>query len=182
MSSKINFKCIIQGHLKSLIDDNSEKTSRTDLVSFFVLPCVFSILCAVFLKQIPENTIGLIVNISSIFTALLLSVIMLIYDQYGKAKNQLDVFDKKSQHADFTKELNKAKLRVKILKQLYSNISYSVLVSLILVVFSLLYSFFSGWCYITDAIFIFIISFLSINLILTVLMVTKRVFLVLDSE
>lgn len=170
MSSKINVFEIVMGHVKTL-QDPSGKALISDYFTFFAVPALVAFL-GVYLKfTLNKDVSSLLVNFGSIFTALLLSVLVLVYDQEskidgGKEKDPLYTPKKK------------------LLSQLYYNISYSVVCSILLVVFCLLNSIIYGdansdsskieniWfgLFALTPITVFITS----NLVLTIIMIVKR--------
>jgi hypothetical protein len=120
MSSKINICEIITGHFRTLKDAGTDKVSMSDLLTFVVFPIALSIIFAVFANGMSKDLVSLLVNFSAILTALLLSVLVLVYDQESKIRQNKDndiFFDSKKT----------------LLTELYYNICYSVLCGVLLV-------------------------------------------------
>lgn len=124
MSSKINVCGIIKGHLDTLCDING-KRSTSDLVTFFGIPFAAAFISLMVGFSLSEKLIELLVNFGSIFTALLLSVLVLVFDQEQK-------FSEADEH-DFIAQQKK-----RLLRELYFNISFSIVCSVALVVLSLI--------------------------------------------
>lgn len=83
MSKKIDVLSIIEGHWYSL--RNSDGSFNIyDFLTFFIFPLFLSSLSVFFISKVSTDTISLLVNFGSIFTALLLSVLVLIFDQENK--------------------------------------------------------------------------------------------------
>jgi hypothetical protein len=118
MSSKINICEIITGHYETLKEDDRYNT--LDVFTFVGLPILVALTSAFLKFNIDKDITSLLVNFGSIFTALLLSVMVLVYDQQGKVDN-----DKSPGLANSIKKT--------LLHQLYYNISYSIVCSLTLV-------------------------------------------------
>lgn len=132
MSAKVNVKDIIKGHFKTLVDARTSKISRVDLFTFCLLPIFFGVVSLLLGFDLNKEIVSLLVNFGAIFTALLLSVLVLVYDQENKIDNCGNDILKKQK-----KEL---------LRQLYYNICYSVLTSLLLVALSFLHQLSEGLC------------------------------------
>ena len=172
MSSKINVKEIIWGHINTLSDAQVRK-SLWDLFTFFFVPALLAVAGAFLGFKLSDNAASLLVNFGAIFTALLLSVLVLVYEQENKIKLREKV-----------DPLFSAKKT--LLDQLYYNICYSVLASIFLVglcfaasligkkVLKLLVceSFYS-----IDVSMYFLsplVIFVTVNLMLTIVMIVKR--------
>lgn len=172
MSSKLNISEIIVGHYKTL--KNSDGTvAIADIFIFYLLPLFLSFLSIGCLFDIDKDLSSLLVNFGSIFTALLLSVLVLVYDQESKI-DQLRGND------------SLYPLKKRLLMELYYNISYSILCSLLLVLLCFFHSIIDG---LTDQINISnlqitikydvfvatpLIVFITANLFLNIIMIVKR--------
>lgn len=157
MSKKINVSSIIKGHIKTL--SNSKNTVlKKDIMFFYVFPLVLGI-SSLLLPPPTEGAISLFVNFGSILTALLLSVLVLIYDRQNRLNKTAD--------ESFSKAKNT------LIEELFFNISYSIVISLSLVVACFLYSLLTFPCLQKFLFFPLIIIF-SLNLFLTILMIVKR--------
>ena len=178
MSNKINVMEILTSHYRTLCNGD-EKISSLDITTFFLIPFALALASAISGFNLDKDQISVLVNFGAIFTALLLSVLVLVYDQKAKLES--------------SPETKLTPLKKTLLKQLYYNISYSITISIILVVACFLQS-------ITmDSVSTFTIAnytllipwgvnfttplciFLTANLILTILMVVKRMNVLLTS-
>ncbi|HAV5585614.1 TPA: hypothetical protein JI121_14905 [Acinetobacter baumannii] len=146
------------------------------------------------MSEITEGTLSLLVNFGSIFTALLLSVLVLIFDQENKIDEQYEKYllfkeeiDKNPSLNDsaayrwiFSKNLDENYTDKKaLLRQLYFNISFSIVVALLLVLVCLIYSkvgelTHTVYTCISSKILIFLIAFLMLTIFLNILMIVKR--------
>lgn len=200
MSKKIDIFSIISGHCSSLRNSDGS-FNLYDFITFFILPLAVAIFGALYIPKLSEGTISLLVNFGSIFTALLLSVLVLIFDQENKADEQHEKYLLYKEEMDrnpslsmsvahtwiFNRNLDESYHDKKVLlKQLYFNISFSIIVSLLLVLLCLLYSninLLGGVEYenIAIKIMVFAITFLMITIFLNILMIVKRMHVMLTS-
>ncbi|EGR2837838.1 hypothetical protein DU977_04025 [Vibrio cholerae] len=182
MSSKINVCNIIFGHLNTLKDASSSRVSFVDIFTFFIIPLIFG--CLFFLSsfKLNDSLISLLVNFGAIFTALLLSVLVLVYDQSSKLSER----NERNEVPFYT-------VKKSLLDQLYYNICYSIVLALLLIFTCFLESitrgksldlaYFSGpkidinMCFFTP-----IVVFISVHLILTIVMIVKRMHVLLTTE
>ncbi|WP_419963896.1 hypothetical protein [Pantoea vagans] len=187
MSGKINIACIIEAHFKSLKGVQDNKISKMDVLTFIIFPVGVALLCAYFSFNLNKDLDSLLVNFGAIFTALLLSVIVLIYDQENR------ILEKIASHPNHIGAPTYAKL--KLLKELYHNISYAILCSLMLVVTTFIHSILPqnpsftsigipgiaatlklSWA---TTLVTPLIVVVTINIILTIIMIVKRLYLIL---
>lgn len=173
MSGKINVVSIVAGHIATLSEPGGAR-SFLDYFTFFVVPTTLAVLGAFAGFQISDQTSSLLVNFGAIFTALLLSVLVLVYDQESKLddKAALDQGSRGNLY-DSKKEL---------LRQLYFNISFSIVSSLLLILICFVASAMSGISAVTGEtkqflqvwFFTPLATFVTVNLLLTIVMVVKR--------
>lgn len=182
MSSKINVCNIIFGHMNTLKDASSSKFSFVDAFTFFIVPLVFLALAFVSDFKLNDSLISLLVNFGAIFTALLLSVLVLVYDQSSKLSER--------------NERNKVPfyaIKKSLLDQLYYNICYSIVLALSLIFMCFLESITRGKLLdlayfngpkidINMYVFTPIVVFISVHLILTIIMIVKRMHVLLTTE
>lgn len=188
MSSKLNVLEIIQGHIETLSSDG--KTSRLDIFTFFIIPLLLSAACMASDFSLSDNITSLLVNFGSIFTALLLSVLVLVYDQDIKLDERHDSRpDKESTPPLYA-------VKKELLNELYYNISYSIICSITLVLACFSQAILKGSHALltipfTDVSFGVRIDeffltpasvFLAINLTLTIIMVVKRMHILLTTK
>lgn len=182
MSNKINVFVIIKDHLRTLKNYNNGKTSLIDVFILLLFPLVFVIGVAFYKHTINKEFVSIIVNFSSIVTSLLISVLVLIYDQYSRIESQT--------------------LKKEVLRQLFSNVSYTILMGIITVVFCLLLNIYptdkSGHYEIPTisffikeyeisinlmtALFTPVILFFLLQMVLTLFMVLRRLHIIFFAE
>ncbi|MBX9637279.1 MAG: hypothetical protein K2Q45_06990 [Nitrosomonas sp.] len=173
MSSKLNVVEIIKGHFATLKSADRKKLSKIDLFIFVALPVSAAVAFAVLGYDINLELRSLLVNFGAIFTALLLSVLVLVYDQEGKYANKPE-----------NDAINHSKKE--LLRELYYNISFSIICAIGLVIVSMLHVLlekipldftvlsckFAGT--VGSAILTPIVVYLTITIFLNVVMVVKR--------
>jgi hypothetical protein len=97
MSSKLNVFDIISGHISTLKSADSDRLNKVDILTFFGIPLLFSILGISKDFDLDTDLTSLLVNFGSIFTALLLSVLVLIYDQENKLDDKKILIEQANQ-------------------------------------------------------------------------------------
>lgn len=180
MSSKINIKEIISGHIDTLKDSEGTLING-DRRTFIYFPISFSVILAIFGFNLNSELSSLLVNFGSIITALLLSVLVLVYDQKNKLKNNNEEsLTSSEKHA--------------LLDELYYNISFSILCAISLVVLcfihtaatKLTWTFDLGGDEIPISINHIIISpiaiFIATSLVLAIIMIVKRMHTLLTTD
>lgn len=164
MFTKIDILQIIKDHFSTLT--KNDQLSLSDIVIFYALPFLISIFTYIRQVHLDNNSISTLVTVGSLFTGLLLSLLVLVYDQRTKIADD---------HSDKATKIKSA------LFQLYSNISYSILVSILLVCMSFSQQIFSEPSLINSVLNATLIG-LSIHLALTIIMVLKRINITLTSR
>ncbi|MBW3525864.1 hypothetical protein KO533_04665 [Shewanella sp. NKUCC05_KAH] len=178
MTSKVNVNGIISGHIETLRDATTKRFLIQDFVTFYLVPAILAITFIFFGVNISKEVASLLVNFGAIFTALLLSVLVLVYDQSSKLKSVQS--QSESEPIQSVKPI--------LLEQLYYNICYSIVLSIILIVVSLMHSimfevsstllvpFTEINITLEYGKFIFtpVLVFLTVNIVLTIIMVVKR--------
>lgn len=202
MSSKISVTHIIKSHYETLFTSSSINAKIADAIIFFILPLAISIL-AMWAGLVADNDlVSLCVNFGSIFTALLLSVLVLVYDQENKIIDKIR--DANSRYSEEENDESAISARILsqrlrspkddnkrvLMKELYANIAYCIVISVLLVAISAINL---GMITIAkDAIcnaglinryfFTPLMVFLSMHLLVTIIMVVKRLYSLLLSN
>lgn len=176
MSAKINVFFIIIGHIKTLKSAGEESLNFSDIFTFFIFPLLISATGVYSGFQLNNDFVSILINFGSIFTALLFSVLVLIYDQENK------LLDKES-NGQAVRHIETKKT---ILKQLYFNISYCIINSVILVVFSTAGLIFEKGEVLGFSVNSYLLTpicmFIALNLVFTILMIVKRMHRLLTSS
>lgn len=162
MTSKIDIRMVFQDHFFTMKDEATGRISKLDIFTMFIVPVLLSLVSFVLCFQIPDVHVGTLISVFSIMAGLLFNVLVLIYsvsDQTGTGANKAT--------------------RDELLRQTFSNISYTILICLVSVAALCLLLFLSDWMQIliTSAC-VFLIS----NFIFSILMVLKRLHVLLRSK
>ena len=176
MSNKIDVRILIKAHLDTLIySGEKKKRNYWDILIFFVFPTLVSIYFVFKGWAINDGAISIFINLGAIFTTLLISVLVMMYDQHQKISDKIDSIEANKDIVYVRKYKNKRS----IIEELFANISYSVVISVFVVSVSLIYQLLGQYHYVSKFILMPISIFLVINLLLTVLMVIKRTYLLM---
>ncbi|QEL56461.1 hypothetical protein [Chromobacterium paludis] len=168
MLSKINIKSIIISHVKTLRNSTSPDVCWSDFIVFYIIPFVFALGLSIKF-DITESFVNGVVTAASIFAGLLLNLLVLVYTVLSRqrptppdqnSKNRREIFEK-------------------ILTETFSNISYSILISVVLVATCLLFYIKGGYFPTGNRL---LILFLIFQLIITLLMILKRIHSLFENE
>lgn len=173
MNSKINIWQIIKDHLHSLRDEEATRIRTEDKLVFFGLPALATVLYWLFSGASPagyqSRVDDVLVASFSVFAALLLNIQVFLL---GAPRNH--VLDKEKAGSAEDEILKRRKIEVErqFFEDLFANISYAILISATVVMFTLFSIFVSidGHKMIRALQF-----FLVLNFFLTLLMVMKRI-------
>lgn len=165
MFSKVNITDIFLDHISTLKDNRTGKLSRSDVFVFFLLPLFVSITLVYFGFLIEKQFATILLAGFSAFAALLLNLLLLIFDIADKVKKS-------------EKDVN---IFFNLLEEIYINISFCISMSVLLII--IISGFFLG---IENSIFLCLISFfgyfISLVFILSLLMVLKRIYRLLSTK
>ena len=165
--NKINVSQIIADHFHTLRDITAEKTSVWDVLLFFGLPFLAAVLILFGLgTHIDRAASNILITSLSVFSGLLLNLLLLIYDLVAREEQEAGA-NQKPGH------------RVLLLREIFANISYSILVSVFCVAILLIAYLDIGTGFFLKF-FSFSVYFLVIQFLLTMFMVLKRVHVLLS--
>lgn len=162
MFSKINIIGIIRDHVSTLKDYKTGKYSIEDFFLFFFVPLLISGLVLWLSGIMNKTTVVAITTSISIFAALLFNLLLLVYDAVRKEEN--------------LQNPNSEKIR--FLKQVFTNISFCIVVSVFSIITLLIFSQISSSC-ITQYILSFVSYYFVSLFILTLMMILKRTHILL---
>lgn len=170
MVNKLSFEKIIKAHFATMRDNSKNQVSYSDIFIFFGLPIMAGAL--LFNSYtLNKDILNSIVTSASIFAGLLLNLLVLIYSLTEKFRQNSG---------------GNWSAKQKVLEQTFSNISFCILISVLLVIVCML-----GFrtddelkevVTIAKNISDFIIYCLTTALVLHLLMVLKRIHLLMESE
>jgi hypothetical protein len=174
MFEKINPRRIIRDHLKTLYSNRTSKPNPWDFLLFFILPVIVSIFLLSGLKApLNKDAIGVFATSLSIFAALLFNLLLLVYDVVRK----VDQSERKQANDG---------VKAQVLKEAFSNISFSILVSIVSVIFLLVLFLLNDqlekWPHAIKYLLDFVSYWLISMFILTLFMVLKRVHILIEDE
>jgi len=180
---KINIIDIVGEHFKTLNDfevcddialndKRKIKISREDFLIFIVFPILISLVLVVFMPKLDIQVHSLSVSIFAIFSALLLNVQIALFSIYHRNW-------RRSNDANLQKmQIRKMDERRDLLKELNTNISYSIILSCFAVTyFFILYIF-----KLNSHIWNFFCYLIFFHFFLTLLMVIKRAHALFNQE
>ena len=175
---KISMHEIIRAHLDTLVDYPTDRVSRSDYFLFFGIPTIISLIIILFDNNISNEFSSLLITVHSIFSALLLNLLLTVYEMAQKKEDPANN--------------RKCTIRVSLIKQVYANIAFDIFISLLSIISILLWKFLfnlgMGSNIISDIFYyisfpiLFLSYFLTGVFILTLLMVLKRTYALLDYD
>ena len=159
MFDKINVSKIVRSHLDTLQNDNTKKPGLDDYLTFLVLPAVVAGVLIWLPVHLNERATNIIITSLSILVGLLFNVIVLLFDLVTKD--------------------GKRSLKNRILKEVLANITFSVLLAIVSILFTLLASLPQPA---VVGVVEFCLYFLLGQFLLTCLMVLKRIYELFRNE
>jgi len=162
MFTLINILPIIKRHFQTLNEDTSPLVL---VILYFLLPVILSSILVYKGITLNEDLIKVLITAFSIFIGFILNVILIIFDIIKKNNK------------------NRKKVHEDLIEHLYYNSLYAVTISTILIILLifmyLLYSRLDMYCICAlSAISYFILM----NFLITLLQITKRIFVLLENE
>ena len=120
MFDKINVNLIVRDHLSTLRNDATKKIGLGDYSLFLLIPILVFISSTWYGVELKENMVTLLISAFAIFAGLLINVLVLIYTV------ALRIEDKP--HAIYDRTLE-----IEFLKEIFSNVSFGILLSIVIV-------------------------------------------------
>lgn len=167
MSSKFSVNKIIRDHINTLYDERTKKKDKTAIFANFILPLIVAILFIYFRIIILSSEFTVILTAFSVFAALLLNLMILVFSIVNREKEKGD--DKRDMK------------KINLLKETYENIQFTVLISVIIIVLILL-MLFIPFNIILDLVLSFATYYLIFTFIVTLFMVLKRTHSIMSGE
>lgn len=159
MLTKINLSSILTSHLNTLKNDNTAKPEFDDYLTFLIIPLIVATVLIYFKLYLNDAAVSLIIAILAIIVGLLFNVIVIIFD--------------------IVKRDNSKKIKNKILEQLLSNISYTILISICSILLSI--ATFLDF-HIVKVVSNFLVYFALSHYLVNVLMILKRMYALFNNE
>lgn len=165
MIEKIDISNIVKDHISTLKNYETDKYSLWDFVLFFFVPFLIGGGLVYFHFMLTKGIVNGLVTSLSIFAALLFNLLLLIYDIIQKTENSEGIKG----------------LKTTFLRQIYTNISFCILVAISTVIL-LLISFLDIEIDLFHCILAFFVYYLVSLFILTLFMILKRIHILLSKE
>lgn len=125
MSSKISIATIVSDHWKTLRNNNTGRVSWTDLLIFILIPTALSIALYCYKIILNAQLANVLATAFSIFAALLFNLLLLVYDLLKKEESSSAP----------------NRLRQDLLDEVSKNISFTILLSLLVIILLIINSF-----------------------------------------
>lgn len=180
MSSKTNIKRIVCDHLETLHDhSNGKRWDVADVFAMAGLPLASLAASLYWRVRLPDSLVNAGITAFSVFAGLLLSVLVLLYSVVQSDKPRPPGSPPLS-----SDEENRLRLRKQFLKQVHANVSFAILeaVSVIVLSLFLLACPASGWQAQCAVGLTAALIALTVNFLLTLLMVLKRIHVLIEKE
>ncbi|HHL71361.1 MAG TPA: hypothetical protein ENJ29_02520 [Bacteroidetes bacterium] len=163
--NKINFLGICKDHFATFVVGDQNKRDYHSLFLMFGTPAILAVAGACFGITITERIASMLITSFSIFIGLLLNMLVIIFTlMRWESGKQMPAQNK---------------LKAELLKELYSNLSFTILTSVFIVI--ILFSVFLG-----ESIFLTIFSGIAFFMIgvffFSLLMILKRIHIMLSRE
>lgn len=170
MLARIDVYKIIKDHFGTLtaIGSSNKKMSGPDFLLFIAMPAIISALLA-FKGFTFENQVGNLISTVSIFGGFLFNLLAIIYSQMDK----------------LSKDATGDKVKVRFIDEIHINISFCIILSILLVILLLLSTIDYSWlpsCVLFAKIGWWACFFVMFLFLLTLLMVVNRVYILLNRK
>lgn len=159
MFKKINICKIITSHLDTLRNCNTGKLGFDDFITFVLLPLIITTLLLFLKVHLTESAITIIITTLSILVGLLFNVIVIIFDIVKRDASK--------------------KLKNRVLHELLTNISFSIILSILIIILTLATYFKNQYINVISTGLVY--YFMSVYLC-TVLMIIKRMYILFTNE
>ncbi|MBK0053767.1 hypothetical protein [Stenotrophomonas sp. S39] len=182
MSAKINVLGIVKAHLMTLRNHSAGRISLVDWSVFFICPLIIGVVVYLSLIPLTESLVAALINAAAILLGLLLNLLVLMFDQRTKVKDLLDKLQRPQASVD-AKRIRHVELRRNVIDESVANISFAVLLCLCSLVSLLVFTMAvkSGSGSRMESFVYAMNAFIWINVMLTILMVIKRVYALFSS-
>jgi hypothetical protein len=167
---KIDVTRIVIAQIRTMRDNSTHRYSVPDLLLFYGLPMLLAVIAAYYGWKFNADVLNALLTAFSIFAALLLNLLIFVY-----------TFSSQTEHPAAL-----AKNRGTVIKELHDHIAYSILVSIVLVVVTMIavaqLKMHEGPPAVafTGRVVTGVVIFLTLNFVLTLLMILKRIYIMLN--
>jgi len=167
---KIDVTRIVVAQVRTMRDNASQRYSVSDLSLFFGLPALLAVAGSYYGWGFDADVLNALLAAFSIFAGLLLNLLILVYTLSSQVEHPAVL----------------AKTRMAVVKELHDNIAYSILVSIVIVVTTMItVAYLKMHQRPAQAVFTGrwmsgVVIFLTLNFVLTLLMILKRIYTMLN--
>jgi len=183
--NKINVWQVLLKHYKTMSDQRGGSL-RQDIFIHFWFPAMIAVIICFFYGTMKTSIAAIFVNFGAITTALLMSAVIMIYDQ--KQKTAFKINDIRENNKSTT-NLPSLETNKTVYEQLCHNVAYAILTSVVLVISSVIISFFPDDMKSLENLYFaipsYLLSFIAytafFTTVITFLMVIKRFSTILDN-
>ena len=166
MLDKVNVTRILVDHLSTLKHHSTKRYRPADFILFFGVPGIVTGVLVYFYGNLQPTVVSIVATSLTIFAALLFNLLLMVYDAMGKSDDSnRDSFE----------------LRQSFLKEVFSNISFAILVALVSIIMVLTFVL-VACSNLAERILSGVIYFLVTLFLLTLLMLLKRVHILIFHE
>ncbi|EHK2327669.1 hypothetical protein [Clostridium perfringens] len=155
---KIKINDIIKKHLSTLKDFGAYKKSFNDIAIFFIMPIFIAIPLTININ-LDDTKLGILVTVFTLFTGLLFNILAILLAFDGKKNDKLDK---------------------KFMKEILYNVSFAIILSILVLIICIL-RFIEIQCYF-KLIIDLTLYYLVIAFIITLIMILKRLFILLENK
>lgn len=166
--TKFSVSDILRDEIKTLRNFATKKTSYVDVFINLIFPFLVAIALIIFGKIIKGGAIDSILTAFSVFSALLLNLMILVYTVVTRENNK-----------DAGK--NKDQLKLQLLRETYTNIQFAVLISVFVIIVLLLMLFLPNFEWL-ELILSFIVYYIVFVFVFTIMMILKRTYVIMKNE
>jgi hypothetical protein len=168
---KVDVRRIIASHIATMRDFSTNRYSKPDLIIFYGAPIAAAVAAIYFGWRFDAGVLNSLLTAFSIFAGLLLNLLLLVF-----------TFSVRDQQPSMV-----GRIRGSLVKDLHDNIAYSILLSIVLVGVTMFEVARLGMktkqeAASTGSLSTGVIIFLSANFVLTLLMILKRIYIILNHE
>ena len=169
MLDKVNVIKIVSDHFKTFRNYRTKRYRPSDFILFLGGPIGVASVLLFYFGDLPQNLIGVVVTSLSVFTALLLNLLMAAYTV---ARNSMPLQSEQ-----------KKQIRKQLLHEVFSNISFAVLVAVLTAVLVLCFGMIDKEAFsLLISALNFLIYFLGSLFLLTLFMLLNRIYSLLQNE
>lgn len=157
--NKINLNKIVISHFNTLKNYNTKKFELDDLITFILLPILIATILLISKVELRDSSLNIVITILSVLVGLLFNVIVIVFD--------------------IIKRNNSNKIKNRILNELMTNISYSILISLSAIILTLCLNIPFKFVHL---VLNWLVFFLIAHFFITILMILKRMYALFINE